>query len=70
MALGEKIPTTFGIQTILVRMAKRYGHIEQKAMRQAMEILETAQIATGPPRTFQSREHPHLGAHVPVHIQR
>ena len=33
-----------------IRMAKRYGHIGQRAMRQAMEVLEIEEIPLGSPK--------------------
>jgi integrase len=33
-----------------IRMAKRYGHIGQGAMRQAMEVLEIAETRLGSPK--------------------
>jgi integrase len=33
-----------------IRMAKRYGHIGQRAMREAMEVLEIAEITLGSPK--------------------
>jgi integrase len=39
-----------------IRMAKRYGHIGQKAMRQAMEVLEIEEIATGSPKNSPMSE--------------
>ena len=38
-----------------IRMAKRYGHIGQKAMRQAMAVLEIAELPWDSPRIPQSR---------------
>ena len=34
-----------------IRMAKRYAHIGQRAMREAMEILENWEVDEGPPRS-------------------
>ena len=38
-----------------VRMAKRYGHIGQKALREAMEVLGKSESWQGPPRSPQSQ---------------
>jgi hypothetical protein len=33
-----------------IRIAKRYGHIGQRALRQAMELLDVAETAFGSPK--------------------